>query len=92
MAEEVVTEKDASLLGVVCYFVSSVTKTGRTIANKRFLSRSNATRGFQTIKTATATIKGLEIMRMIRRGHCLTCKPGVLNEIRFVNQLFQVAA
>jgi IS6 family transposase len=50
------------------------------------------TRGFQTIKTATATIKGFEIMRMIRHGHCLTCKPGVRNEIRFVNQLFQVAA
>ncbi len=50
------------------------------------------TRGFQTMRTATATIKGFEIMRMIRRGHCLTCKPGVRNEIRFVNQLFQVAA
>lgn len=50
------------------------------------------TRGFQTMKTANATIKGFEIMRMIRRGHCLTCKPGVHNEIRFVNRLFQVAA
>ena len=50
------------------------------------------TRGFQTMKTATATIKGFEIMRMIRRGHCLTCRPGVGNEIRFVNQLFHVAA
>ncbi len=50
------------------------------------------TRGFQTMKTATATIKGFEIMRMIRRGHCLTCKPGVRNEIQFVNRLFQVAA
>ncbi len=44
------------------------------------------------MRTATATIKGFEIMRMIRRGHCLTCKPGVRNEIRFVNQLLQVAA
>ena len=50
------------------------------------------TRGFQTMKTAVATIKGFEIMRMIRRGHCLTCKPGVQNEIHFVNRLFQVAA
>ncbi len=40
------------------------------------------TRGFQTMKTATTTIKGLEVMRMIRRGHCLTCKRGVQNEIR----------
>ena len=50
------------------------------------------TRGFQTMKTATATIKGFEIMRMIRRGHCLTCKKGVRNEVRFVNSLFGIAA
>ncbi len=50
------------------------------------------TRGFQTMKTATATIKGFEIMRMIRRGHCLTCKRGVQNEVRFVSSLFGVAA
>ena len=50
------------------------------------------TRGFQTMKTAAATIKGFEIMRMIRRGHFLPCKPGVQNEIRFVNPLFQLAA
>jgi IS6 family transposase len=49
------------------------------------------TRGFQTMKTAAATIKGFEIMRMIRRGHCLTCKPGVGNEIRFINRIFEVA-
>ena len=50
------------------------------------------TRGFQRMKTAIATIKGFEIMRIIRRGNCLTCKKGVRNEIRFVNQLLQVAA
>jgi transposase-like protein len=50
------------------------------------------TRGFQTMKTATATIKGFEIMRMIRRGHCLTCKRGVQNEVRFINSLFGIAA
>lgn len=50
------------------------------------------TRGFQTMKTAIATIKGFEIMRMIRRGHCLTCKRGATNEVRFVNSLFGIAA
>ena len=50
------------------------------------------TRGFQTMKTARATIKGFEIMRMIRRGHCLTCKRGVRNGIRFVNRMFEIAA
>ena len=34
------------------------------------------------MKTATATIKGFEVMRMIRRGHCLTCKPHVKDEVR----------
>ncbi len=44
------------------------------------------------MKTATATIKGFEVMRMIRRGQCLTCKRGVRNEIRFVNKLFNISA
>ena len=30
------------------------------------------------MKTATATIKGFEIMRMIPRGQCITCWPGVI--------------
>ncbi len=50
------------------------------------------TRGFQTMKTATATIKGFEIMRMIRRRQCLTCKRGVRHEVRFVNSLFGIVA
>ncbi len=50
------------------------------------------TLGVQSMKTATATIKGFEIMRMIRRGHCLTCKRGANNEARFVNSLFGIAA
>jgi hypothetical protein len=29
------------------------------------------------MKKAAATMKGFEVMRMIRRGHCLTCKPHV---------------
>ena len=50
------------------------------------------TQSFQTMKTASATIKGVEIMRMIRRRHCLTCKQGVQNEVRFVNSQFGLAA
>jgi hypothetical protein len=44
------------------------------------------------MKTAAATIKGFEVMRMIRRGHCLMCKPRVQDEIHFVNKLFEIAA
>lgn len=50
------------------------------------------TRGFQRMKTASATIKGFEVMRMIRRGHCIQQQLGVIGEIRLVNQLFGLAA
>jgi transposase-like protein len=33
--------------------------------------------GFQSMKTAYATIKGFEIMRMIRLRHCILIEPGV---------------
>ncbi|WP_246215664.1 IS6 family transposase [Microvirga makkahensis] len=35
------------------------------------------TRGFQRMKTAYATLKGFEVMRTIRRGHCVLRKSGV---------------
>ncbi|ANY82601.1 hypothetical protein BB934_30475 (plasmid) [Microvirga ossetica] len=50
------------------------------------------TRGFQRMRTAYATIKGFEVMRMIRRGHCVLTRPDVTGEIRLVNQLFGLAA
>jgi transposase, IS6 family len=50
------------------------------------------TRGFQRMKTASATIKGFEVMRMIRRGHCSLAQRDVTGEIRLVNQLFGLAA
>jgi transposase-like protein len=50
------------------------------------------TGGFQTMKTAVATLKGFEVMRMIRRGHCILRQAGPTAEIRLVNQLFGLAA
>jgi len=50
------------------------------------------TRGSQTMRTAYATIKGFEVMRMIRRRHCILCQPMVAGEIQFVNKLFDIAA
>jgi transposase-like protein len=51
------------------------------------------TRGFQRMRTASATLKGFEVMRMIRRGHCVLAQPGTAGEIRLVNQqLFGLAA
>jgi transposase, IS6 family len=49
-------------------------------------------RGFQRMKTASATLGGFEVLRMIRRGHCVLSQPGVAGEIRLVSQLFGFAA
>jgi transposase-like protein len=50
------------------------------------------TRGFQTMNAAAATLTGFEIMRMIRRGHCIQRDRRATGEIRLVNQLFGLAA
>src|SRR4051794_27021531 len=50
------------------------------------------TRGFQTMNTAAATLKGFEIMRMIRRGHCIRWNRQATGEAGLVNQLFGLAA
>jgi transposase, IS6 family len=50
------------------------------------------TRSFQTMRTAAATLTGFEIMRMIRRGHCIGWKRQAAGEVRLVNQLFGLAA
>ena len=50
------------------------------------------TRGFKSMPSAYATIKGFEVMRMIRKGHCLMLEPGIVGEVRFVNRLFRVSA
>lgn len=69
-----------------CKYLNNIIKADHG-ARKRVI---RPTRGFQTTKTAAATIKGFEVMRRIRRGHCLTCKPQVKDEVRLVNKLFDV--
>jgi transposase, IS6 family len=44
------------------------------------------------MKTAAATLKGFEIMRMIRRGHGIQRDRRATGEIRLVNQLFGLTA
>jgi transposase, IS6 family len=51
-----------------------------------------ATLGFKSMKAAYATIKGFEVMRMIRKRQCILSEPGVTGEVRFVNKLFDLAA
>jgi IS6 family transposase len=51
----------------------------------------NPTRGFKTLPTASAMIKGFEVMRMIRKRQCLMLESGTAGEVRFVNRLFCLA-
>ena len=50
------------------------------------------TRGFKTLASAKATIKGIECMRMIRRDHVHGKAPGPTGERRLVHQIFGLAA
>ena len=50
------------------------------------------TRGFQTMRTATATIKGFEIMRMIRRRSLSHMQARFAERDPLCERLFQVAA
>ena len=46
--------------------------------------------GFKSAKTAYATLKGIEAMRMIRKLQCILLKPGVAAEAQFFNKLFGI--
>jgi transposase, IS6 family len=48
--------------------------------------------GFKSAKTAYATLKGIEAMRMIRKLQCVLLKPGVAAETHFFNKLFGIYA
>jgi transposase, IS6 family len=43
-------------------------------------------------KRSYAAIKGVEVMRMIRKGNCVMLDPDVAGEVRFVNRLFYLQA
>ena len=45
-----------------------------------------------SLPTASATIKGFEVMRMIRKRQCLMLESGTIGEVHFVNGLFRLAA
>ena len=47
--------------------------------------------GFQSFCTAIKTLKGIEIMHMIRKGQIDTLNRCVLDEINFINKLFGIS-
>ncbi len=48
-------------------------------------------KGFQTIRTAKATLQGIESIRTIKRGHVQNKSAGVAGEVSFLNDLFAIA-
>jgi IS6 family transposase len=48
--------------------------------------------GFQSFHMATKTLKGIEIMHMIKKGQFDTLNRCVLNEVNFINKLFGIPA
>ena len=49
-------------------------------------------RGFKSLSSAKATLRGIEAIRMIKHGHVHGKSPGVAGEIRFVENLFGLVA
>jgi IS6 family transposase len=50
------------------------------------------TRGFKSLSAAKDTLKGIEAVRSIKRGHVVGRESGVAGEVRFVASLFKEAA
>ncbi|MFP7675823.1 DDE-type integrase/transposase/recombinase [Marivita sp. S0852] len=47
---------------------------------------------FRSLRTAKATLSGIETIRTIKRGHIQYKQPGVLGEIAFIDSLFGTTA
>ena len=46
--------------------------------------------GFQSFRSANKTLKGIEAMNMIKKGQVNDLNYSVLNEVKYINQLFGV--
>ena len=53
---------------------------------------TNPGKGFQSLRTAKATLKGIEAVRMIKRGHVYDPPASVMGEVRLLNEMFGLAA
>lgn len=49
-------------------------------------------RGFKSLSSAKNTLRGIEAIRMIRKGHVVNKAPSIAGEIRFIEDLFGKAA
>ena len=46
--------------------------------------------GFQSFRSANKTLKGIEAMNMIKKGQIKNLNYSVLNEVKYINQLFGI--
>ena len=46
--------------------------------------------GFQSFQSANKTLKGIEAMNMIKKGQVNNLNYSVLNEVKYINQLFNI--
>jgi transposase-like protein len=46
--------------------------------------------GFQSFRSANKTLKGIEAMNMIKKGQVIDLNHSVLNEVKYINQLFGI--
>jgi IS6 family transposase len=53
---------------------------------------TNPMLGFQSFHTANKTLKGIEAMNMIKKGQVKGLNCSVQDEIKFINQLFEISA
>ena len=47
--------------------------------------------GFQSFRSANKTLKGIEAINMIKKGQVIDLNYSILNEIKYINQLFGIA-
>jgi transposase, IS6 family len=48
--------------------------------------------GFQSFQSANKTLKGIEAMNMIKKGQVGVLNRCVLDEVNFINKLFEIPA
>jgi hypothetical protein len=46
--------------------------------------------GFQSFQFANKTLKGIEAMNLIKKGQIKNLNYSVLNEAKYINQLFEI--
>lgn len=91
--ERVISEMNAySFPGDEILHVNRKWRNNRIESDHAALKRiTDPGRGFQSLRTAKATLKGIEAIRMIKRGHVCDPPTNVTGEVRLLAELFDLA-